>query len=144
MEEPNWAEWRARLRDLPDKALYTNAQGEDVYLSHAGFTPDINVDGEVTWVWGEDLIWSRDHFLDKWSTHEKFQKAIVVHGHTPIPYLLDEIDPCCTMQEIEPGALWYDDGRKCCVDGGAVFTGICVLLDLDTWDEEVFCSEPYL
>ena len=26
MEEPNWAEWRARLRDLPDKALYTNTQ----------------------------------------------------------------------------------------------------------------------
>jgi calcineurin-like phosphoesterase family protein len=25
MKEPNWAEWRARLRDLPDKALYTNA-----------------------------------------------------------------------------------------------------------------------
>mgnify|MGYP003559269184 FL=1 len=62
MEEPNWTEWRSRLRDLPDKALYTNTQGEDVYLSHAGFTPDINVDGEVTWVWGEDLIWSRDHF----------------------------------------------------------------------------------
>jgi hypothetical protein len=144
MEEPNWAEWRARLRDLPDKALYTNTQGEDVYLSHAGFTPDINVDGEVTWVWGEDLIWSRDHFLDEWPTHEKFQKAIVVHGHTPIPYLLDEIDPACQMQDIEPGVLWYAEGRKCCIDCGAVFTGYCVLLNLDTWDEEVFCSDPYL
>ena len=25
-----------------------------------------------------------------------------------------------------------------------VFTGFCVLLNLDTWDEEVFCSDPYL
>ena len=144
MEEPNWPEWRARLRDLPDKVLYTNTQGEDVYLTHAGFTPDINVDGEVTWVWGEDLIWNRDHFFDKWPTHEKFQNAVVVHGHTPIPYLLEEIDPKGLMGDIEPGALWYAGGKKCCIDCGAVFTGYCVLLNLDTWDEEVFCSDPYI
>ena len=144
MSEEDWAQWRIRLNQLPDKALYTNAQGQDVYLSHAGFTPDLNIYGEVTWVWGEDLIWSRDHFFDKWSDHEKFKNAVVVHGHTPIPYLLDEIDPACTMGEIEPGVLWYANGKKCCIDCGAVFTGVFVLLDLDTWEEHVFNSEPYL
>lgn len=144
MAEENWAEWRLRLLQLPERALYTNAQGEDVYLSHAGFTPDLNIHGEVTWVWGEDLIWSRDHFFDKWSDNEKFKNAVVVHGHTPISYLLDEIDPACAMGEIEPGALWYADGKKCCIDCGAVFTGIFVLIDLDTWEEHVFNSEPYL
>lgn len=144
MEEPDWAQWRIRLNKLPDKALYTNAQGQDIYLSHAGFTPDLNIDGEVTWVWGEDLIWNRDHFFDKWSDHEKFKNAVVVHGHTPIPYLLDDIDPACTMGEIQPGALWYADGKKCCIDCGAVFTGIFVLINLDTWEEHVFNSEPYL
>ncbi len=144
MAEPNWTQWRTRLKDLPDKALYTNIQGEDIYLSHAGFTPDLNADGEITWVWGEDLIWSRDHFFDKWPEHEKFQKAIVVHGHTPIPFLLDEIDPAYQMGEIKPGALWYSDSKKCCIDCGAVFTGYYVLLNLDTWEEEVFYSKPYL
>ena len=95
-------------------------------------------------VYDKDLIWDRDHFLDEWPEDEMFQKAIIVHGHTPIPYLLDDIDPCGKMGDIEPGAFWYADGRKCCIDCGSVFTGICVLLNLDTWDEEVFMSDPYL
>ena len=144
MEEHDWKEWKAKLSDLPTKATYVNTQGETIYLSHAGLTPSIDHQGMMRWGYNEDLIWDRDHFLDKWPEDEMFQKAIVVHGHTPIPYLLDEIDSACQMGEIEPGALWYADGKKCCIDCGAVFTGYCVLLNLDTWDEEVFCSDPYL
>ena len=144
MKEPNWKEWKSRLIDLPIKATYINTQGETVYLSHAGLTPSTDHQGMMRWGYNEDLIWDRDHFLDKWPEDEMFQKAIVVHGHTPIPYLLDEIDPACQMDEIESGALWYADGKKCCIDCGAVFTGYCVLLNLDTWDEEVFCSDPYM
>ena len=144
MKEPNWREWKARLTDLPTKATYVNTQGETIYLSHAGLTPSINHQGMIRWGCNEDLIWDRGHFIDKWPKDEMFQKAIVVHGHTPIPYLLEDIDPTCQVQDIEPGALWYADGKKCCIDCGAVFTGYCVLLNLDTWDEEVFCSNPYL
>lgn len=144
MDEPDWKEWRAKLAALPTKATYTNAQGQTVYLSHAGFTPSTNHQGRMRWMWDRDLIWDRDHFFDEWPEDEMFQKAVVVHGHTPIPYLLDEIDPACRMGEIEPGALWYADGKKCCIDCGAVFTGIFVLIDLDTWEEHVFNSEPYL
>lgn len=144
MAESNWQEWKSRLINLPDKAVYINTQGETVYLSHAGFTPQTDHQGQLRWMWAEDLIWDRDHFLDKWPEDEIFEKAIVVHGHTPIPYLLEEIDPACRMGDIEAGALWYANGKKCCIDCGAVFTGYCVLLNLDTWDEEVFCSDPYL
>lgn len=144
MEEPDWKEWKAKLADLPTKATYVNTQGETVYLSHAGFTPSLDHQGNLRWLWGEDLFWNRDHFLDPWPEDEMFQKVIIVHGHTPIPYLLEDIDPAYQMQEIEPGALWYADGRKCCIDCGAVFTGICVLLNLDTWDEDVFMSDPFL
>ena len=144
MAEPNWKEWKVRLINLPTKATYVNTQGETIYLSHAGLTPSTNHQGMMRWSCDEDLIWDRGHFLDKWPEDEIFQKAIVVHGHTPIPYLLEDIDPTCQMQEIEPGALWYADGKKCCIDCGAVFTGTCVLLNLDTWDEEIFCSNPYL
>lgn len=144
MDEPDWKEWRAKLAALPTKATYTNTQGQTVYLSHAGFTPSTDHQGQMRWMWDRDLIWDRDHFFDEWPEDEIFQKAVVVHGHTPIPYLLDEIDSACTMGEIEPGALWYADGKKCCIDCGAVFTGIFVLIDLDTWEEHVFNSEPYL
>jgi calcineurin-like phosphoesterase family protein len=144
LEESDWADWRIRLKELPTHAVYVNAQGETVYLSHAGYTPWVDEDGSKKWNWDQELLWSREHFLDKWPEDEKFQKAIIVHGHTPIPYLLDEIDPACQMGEIEPGALWYAGGKKCCIDCGAVFTGYCVLLNLDTWDEDVFCSDPYI
>ena len=145
LEDPEWAAWRIRLKDLPTHATYVNTQGETIYLSHAGYTPWVDDEGKIDgWNWDEDLIWSRDHFLDKWPEDEVFQKAIIVHGHTPIPYLLDEIDPACQMGEIEPGALWYAGGKKCCIDCGAVFTGYFVLINLDTWDEEVFCSDPYM
>lgn len=144
MAEPDWKEWKAKIASLPTKATYVNTQGETVYLSHAGFTPATNYQGQMRWTWDRDLIWSRDHFLDPWPEDEMFQKAIVVHGHTPIPYLLDEIDPTCQLSNIEPGALWYANGKKCCIDCGAVFTGVCVLLNLDTWNEDVFHSDPYL
>ena len=144
MDEPNWKEWKAKLISLPTHIEYINTQGETIYLSHAGFTPSTDHQGQMRRVRDRDLIWDRDHFLDEWPEDEMFQKAIIVHGHTPIPYLLEDIDPCCKMTDIEPGALWYAGGKKCCIDCGAVFTGICVLLNLDTWDEEIFYSDPYL
>ena len=148
IQDPDAEKLERKLYALPLFQEYVNARDERVILSHAGFTPwksDFYEDRDDVFEVPkrDDLLWDRDHFLDTW-TAEDCVDCYIVHGHTPIPYLLDEIDPCCTMQEIEPGALWYDDGRKCCIDGGAVFTGICVLLNLDTWDEEVFCSEPYL
>jgi calcineurin-like phosphoesterase family protein len=144
MTESDWAQWRIRMKDLPTKLEYVNTQGERIILSHAGFTPHLKDDGTEVFVWDEDLIWSRDHFFHHWPEDECFKKTIIVHGHTPVPYLLDEIDPACQMGEIEPGALWYDNGRKCCIDCGAVFTGYCVLLNLDTWEEQVFQAQPYL
>ena len=133
--DPEAKEIMVKIRRLPKYAVYENADGLKIFMSHSGST---NIDND------EDLIWDRDHFLDPWPEDEIFQKAIIVHGHTPIPYLLEEIDPACRMGDIEAGALWYADGKKCCIDCGAVFTGYCVLLNLDTWDEEVFCSDPYL
>ena len=135
--------YQKKLEELPLTYEYTNKQGQKIYLSHAGFTPWKSEDEsqELVLPFDEDLLWDRDHFLDGWSSEECID-CYIVHGHTPIPYLLDDIDPACLMGEIEPGALWYDDGRKCCVDCGAVFTGYCVLLDLDTWEEKVFQTEP--
>ena len=137
--DPDVREIVQKLDQLPLYEEYINAKGERIFLSHAGFTPWKSgmSDQDVLIPCAEDLLWSRDHFLDQWSADECVD-CYIVHGHTPIPYLLEDIDPACTMGEIEPGALWYCDGRKCCIDTGAVFTDQCVLLDLDTWEEHIF------
>ena len=150
--DPQLKHYYSQLCKMPRIQEYENTAGERVILSHAGFTPwkeDFFADDEekkdiiFRKPHPKDLIWDRDHFLDDW-TAEDCVDCYIVHGHTPIPYILDTIDPACQMGEIKPGALWYDSGRKCCIDCGAVFTGQCVLLNLDTWDEEIFQSDPYL
>ena len=150
--DPDVEKYYRKLMRLDDLREYINTSGERVVLSHAGFTPwkdewyeDDEEKRDIMFrrpSW-KDLIWDRDHFLDEWDKVDCVD-CFIVHGHTPIPYLLDEIDPACKMGEIEPGALVYCGGRKTCIDAGAVFTGICVLLNLDTWDEDVFLSDPYL
>ena len=150
--DPQLEHYYRKLARLETLKEYTNINGERIVLCHAGFTPwkeDFFADDEEKKdvVFREpsfrDLLWDREHFLDEW-TQEDCVDCFVVHGHTPIPYLLDTIDPACRMGEIEPGALWYGNERKCCIDCGAVFTGYCVLLNLDTWDEDIFCSDAYL
>ena len=152
IRESDVAKYERKLRNLSLYQEYVNTSGERIVLSHAGFTPwkeDFFADDEekrdiiFRVPHPKDLIWDRDHFLDKW-TEEDCVDCIIIHGHTPVPYLLDDIDPACTMYEVEPGALWYCDGKKCCIDAGAVFTGYFSLLDLNTWDEHIFTTEAYL
>lgn len=143
LQEPDWSQWRIKMKNLPTQLVYVNTQGETIYLSHAGFTPWVN-DGKPGFIWEEDLIWSRNHFFDRWPEDEMFKKSIIVHGHTPTPYLLEEIDPACKIEEASSGAIWYCDGHKCCIDAGAVFTGYFTLLNLDTWEEHIFNTTPYL
>ena len=150
--DPRVREICDKLWKLPLIKEYKRATGERVVLSHAGFTPwkeeffaDDETKRDIIFhrPKRDDLLWDRDHFLDEW-TKEDCVDCFIVHGHTPVPYLLEDIDPACLMPDVEPGALIYADGRKVCVDCGAVFTGYCVLLDLDTWEEKVFWTKPYL
>ena len=54
-------------------------------------------------------------------------KNIIVHGHTPVPYILNNINYI--------GTCVYEDGTKICIDPGSVDTGRTILLDLDTFSE---------
>lgn len=147
--EKDIGKYERKLRSLPSIKEYVNTRGERIIMSHAGFTPwkdefweddEEKRDTEFRRPHPHDLIWDRSHFLDEWNAVDCVD-CIILHGHTPVPYLLEEIDPRCTVNEIEPGALWYDNGRKCCIDCGAVFTGHFTLLNLDTWDVDIFYSE---
>lgn len=119
-----------KLEELPLTAIYTNTQGQKILLCHAGCNWGNTLPSE------EKLLWSRSHFL---SPSERTTQGIVVHGHTPIPYLAEylEIDP--PLNE----ALKYADGKKYCIDAGTVFTNKALLLNLDTFESISFNLKDY-
>lgn len=127
-----------RAKNLTIFQTYTNPSGDEFWLSHAGcdYTEHTN---ELT---REQLIWDRSHFLTNTWYHDNPENLYIVHGHTPTPILVEEMSMYCDdiprAGEIEPGAYFYAKGHKIDIDCGAHFTGYTTLLNLDTFDEEVF------
>jgi len=133
------------LHQLSTKETYINAEGYEVCLCHAGFTPG----NEPFWTY--DMVWNREHLLQKIPDKYKHGNFIVVHGHTPTPYLLMDMDQRnrelvafyadkCETQAIPQydyiennGAVFYGDGTKIDIDCCSFATGHTVLLDLDSW-----------
>jgi len=150
--DPNGLEIVRRVQQLPTYLEYTNPNGIRIRMTHAGFTPDENdFPG-----WGDDLIWDRSHFLhDNWND-EINGNDLIVHGHTPIPYIVEERAQIAGMTgrnldnlydgqtEIDPGAYWYCGNHKVDIDCGVHYTGITTLLNLDTFDEQVIIGEGVL
>lgn len=140
----NWQEeefanaWIAHLDKLPLRAEYVNKDGIKFIMTHAGLTP-----GKRTTFEKEDLLWSREHFFEKWPEGE--EKTIVLHGHTPIPNLYKRLNEAHRFYhnedleyDNEPGIYTYCGGHKICLDCGTFVTGHIVLFDLDTYDEHIF------
>ena len=135
------SKWFHRLQTLPTHLEYTNKFNRKIYMSHAGFTPCDYDDFPVD----EDLIWDRSHYLYGWY-HKAPDDIIVIHGHTPIPYMVDDLhlfskEPY-DFPEL-PMAYWYADNHKCCIDNGAFYYQCTVLLDLDTFQEHKFYTKDY-
>ena len=129
-------EWVKYLKGLSTFEIYENATGENIALSHAGFTPWLSSDGvDIVIPGDQDLIWDRDHYLDTPKIDEIDPEVIIVHGHTPIPHILKDLR--IPKEDYLGGAFWYDNHRKVCIDCGAVWTGEAVLLNLDTWEETI-------
>lgn len=135
-----------QVRKLPYAAVYHNTNNEIVYLTHAGC--NVHNFDKLT---EEEALWDRSHFvINRWDGN---YNEVVVHGHTPIALMVEEQDNFMAFYSdddnfvkrnadmIEPGAYWYAGGHKINIDCGAVFTGVCVLLDLDTWNEQIFLED---
>lgn len=132
-------EWIDILRELPTEATYTNAEGREVVLCHAGFTPDAKP------MLVDEMVWDRRHFRN--AIPEEYQDGhmVIVHGHTPTPYLIMDLDefnaqdvwngrePRGEYQE-KDGVVVYADGVKIDIDCGCFFTGEISILNLDTWE----------
>lgn len=150
--DPHGIDIVRRVQQLPTYLEYINPDGIRIRMTHAGFTPDENdFPG-----WGDDLIWDRSHFLhDNWN-NEKNGNDLILHGHTPIPYIVEERAQIAGMTgrnldnlydgqtEIDPGAYWYCGNHKVDIDCGVHYTGITTLLNLDTFDEQVIIGEGVL
>ena len=111
---------------LPYWKTYTNKNGKNIILTHAGFTPIVKDEYPEK----EILIWSRLHFTNRW--REGFEDTIIVHGHTPCEYLIDDIS---MDRWAGRSALWYCDNHKVCIDMLTCVNNYALLLDLDTFEE---------
>ena len=142
--------WIRKLKELPVHVTYVNAQGQTVELTHAGYTPGFYEGDELPNDY--DLVWDRAHLLDDW--REGYDDVIIVHGHTPIPYMNHYLSVAIMNEQelesfLQPGVFWYSrsasDGKchKVDIDCGAFFSGHTALLDLDTWEQHIFKGKDY-
>ena len=114
----------------------------NIILNHSGYY------NNNKFTWNDELFWDRTQykvdFAKGWRGPEDI---VVVHGHTPIPLMVEDMQETAWFyQKEEPtydgGAFWYADNHKVNLDIGACWTGVAVMLDLDTFDEHIFQGEP--
>lgn len=119
-------EWIKKVKSLPYQVEYINASGQRFQLTHAGYTPceawDKLEDHEKKY----RLLWSRTHFFDTWPINND----IIVHGHTPIQYMLGK--GVLTATDGGGVKLEYASGHKICLDMGTYNSGAAILFNLDT------------
>ena len=136
-EDPEAEAIKNKIRTLPLYAIYENTDGLKIFMSHSGST---HIDNR------EDLIWDRSEYI---GTKNHSEYDVIVHGHTTIPHLIEDLEEIHSfyfqepealqfkMPEWEGGAYWYH-GYRCDIDCCTIVTRQTVLLNLDTFDEEIF------
>lgn len=116
---------------------YINKDNIKIILNHSGYYQGSSSSKD-------ELLWDRKQyktdFAKGWCGPED---VIVIHGHTPIPFMIKDMQEIAWQyQKEEPeydeGAFWYADNHKVNIDTGACWTGEIVVLDLDTFDEHIF------
>lgn len=146
--------WYARkFMTMPREAIYINKKGQIIHLSHAGTALDYtNLDKHYYEMRHMDpLIWDRKHYLRKWPEEEKYKNHYIVHGHTPVPYMIKdflEINRFLERKEfdIDPSkqfeVLNYSDGHKFNLDLASFISGTAALFDLDELKVEKYFINP--
>ena len=135
--DPEALEIAKKIDSLPAYTIYTNISGLNIFMSHSGST---NISDR------EDLIWDRSEYITN-TNHTDYD--VIVHGHTTIPHLIKDIEDVhhfyfqdneeevFKCPEWEGGVYWYH-GYRCDIDCCTIMTRQTVLLNLDTFDEEIF------
>lgn len=123
------------IKKLP---TYTCPNGTKIFLSHSGST---NIDNE------HDLLWDRTEYLT-WQNYTNYD--YVIHGHTAPRHIMEDFQKVNNFYNLEKkyavpaytgGAYWYYPWR-CTVDCGTVLSNQITLLNIDTFEEEIFNAPP--
>ena len=133
--DPAGQQWCNYIRRLPTHAEYTNANGITFFISHAGFNPEVDEEDNIVFPSDYDLIWDREHYYNYFDYEGRFTNHIVVHGHTPCPYLAEDLGQSHWTKT--PGPLWYDNRSKVCLDAMSFKTNMLYLLNLDTLTHKI-------
>jgi predicted phosphodiesterase len=132
-DDPEAHQIMLAICQMPLYTVYENKDGLKIFLSHSGST---EIDSE------EALTWDRTEYV---TSKNYTAYNVIVHGHTTIPHLIKDLKECyefyekpaAAVPEWEGGAYWYH-GFRCDIDCCTIRTNQTVLLDLDTFDEEIF------
>lgn len=116
--------WASNLSGLPTVMSMQNKRGNNIYLTHAGFTIPVVSNNSF------DMTWNRKHILDKWIQDPFYQNSYIIHGHTPCSYIKKNYD-------ISQGALKYCDGHKICIDASSYKSNKCILFNIDDFTSTV-------
>lgn len=110
-----------QIAKLDKSVCYTNTSGKNIILTHSGSLTD--------------PLWDRTHYVRDKKVEENI---IIVHGHTPIPCLMEDrgFNKGIKITE-EYIPFYYNNNQKICIDCGSAWTNIAVLLNLDTFEKVV-------
>lgn len=123
-DDPEAKEIIKIVENLPYTKSYKNKYGKTIYMTHSGIT-DIDYYNRLRTPSNFDMLWDREHFYNTvWQGNDD---EFVVHGHTPVPHLVRELDT--ELAEIAP--VRYCEGHKIDIDCGTIRSGIVGLIDLD-------------
>lgn len=124
-----------KIRELPLYVEYIRPDGKKVFMSHSGSTNLLS-----PW----DLLWDRAEYFtsQNWTEYD-----YILHGHTRARHIIKDLkevnkfygEERYTIPAYNGGAYWYNDYR-CTIDCGTILSDQIVLINLDTFEEEIFNS----
>ena len=134
------SEYLEKLAAAPYYVECETDDGQHLYLSHSGAVTHLG-NKELD---GEDFTWDRHHFFK--DAEEGID--LIIHGHTPIPYLIDELNEYSVFADesmidgskefVAGQPFYYANWTKCDIDSCTVVSGAATLLDLETLEATAF------
>lgn len=126
--EKDKEEWLKKLQKLPYYTIYYNTKGQNIWLTHAGFTPTHIPEKE-------ECLWNRKHYsLEEDKTIMDWNDCYVIHGHTNKRYVAAERGDIVFLDQ----PYWYANGHKCCIDAETAKSKSAIALNLDTFKSYYF------
>lgn len=122
------AGWMKKLiEELPIQMTYINKDKKTIILNHSGYFDALTNVEDIL------ILWDREQLKNPiWNYKENI---IVVHGHTPTPFL-----PFVEKEkeEANPKIQFYCNNHKIDIDLGTFITNKVALLNLDTLEPIYF------